>query len=180
MRAFVIVSALFAVSSLGTAALAHEGVDRDAVSHQRVVRDHVAREHVTHERVARETFAREHVAVDRAGRPENKGDRVARPTEERGEHARSLATAKASTSQASAPVPRSVAAVAAPVVNCDPGSEGCATPRSSGVEKAHGASVSKSSSSKKDAPKVDKATSEALKHIVLAKRCMKADSCTGL
>jgi hypothetical protein len=179
MRAIVLVSALFAVSSFGTAALAHDGVDRDASSRGHVVREHVAREHVSREHVQRERVAVERVAVDRAARPEIKSDRVARPTEERGDRASATPTKAAAGQSSSSPVPRTVAAVAAPKVNCDASGD-CATPRASSADKSHGASVSKSSSSKKEAPKVDRAASEMLKRIVLAKRCVKDDSCDGL
>ncbi len=180
MRAFVIVSALFAVSSLGSVALAHEGADRDPVSRPQVVRDHVVRERAAREHVVRDHVVRDRVAVDRAPRPDLRRDHVARPTDERGERRAASAHARAGSAQASAPVPRTLAAMAAPRVNCDPGSDGCATPRSSSVEKAHGSTVTKSSTAKKDAPKVDKATSDALKRVVLSKRCAREDSCTGL
>jgi hypothetical protein len=178
MRAFVIVSALFAVSSIGTAALAHEGVDREPVSRPHVVREHIARERVAREHVSRDHVVRERVTREHAPRPDMKVDRVARPAEERGDRGASSGAAKASASRTSAPVPATIAAIAAPRVNCDPGSDGCATPRSSAVEKRHGASVAKSTSSK-DAPKVDKATSEALKRIVLAHRCKKDADCSA-
>jgi hypothetical protein len=75
-------------------------------------------------------------------------------------------------------VPAAIQAAAAPRVNCDPGSDGCATPRASSIEKKHGASVAKASGGK-DAPKVEKATSDALKQIVLARRCKKDADCSA-